>query len=243
MKKTAAYLSFFCLFLACCILCASLFSAFDRALHVTSTATDLHTPVIILDPGHGGEDGGATGTNGVLEKDLNLSLTKTLAALLRGAGYTVVETRTQDRMLYDPAEGTKHKKQRDLEGRVAFMREHPNALFVSIHMNTFPAESCEGTQVWYAPSDPTAKELAESIQASVKALLQPENNRRVKAATSGIYILRHAEVPAVLVECGFLSTPEECERLCSELYQKELALVLFSAISEKISADTCESRG
>ena len=244
LKQGTKFLSLLSLLLACVLVCASLFQSFDAALAVNETDADgSEWPVIILDPGHGGEDGGATGTNGALEKELNLSLTQTLAALLRGAGYTVVQTRNDDRLLYDPTEGSKHKKQRDLEGRLAFCEQYPNSIFISIHMNTFPNDSCRGTQVWYSQNHPASQDLANALQSSVKTLLQPQNNRRVKAATSGIYILRHAKNPAVLVECGFLSTPEECALLCDKEYQKSLALCLFAAISEKISAGTCESYG
>jgi N-acetylmuramoyl-L-alanine amidase len=103
-------------------------------------------------------------------------------------------------------------------------------------MNTFPTADCEGVQVWYSQNDERSALLAKQIQDTVKAHLQPSNNRRTKAATSGIYLLRHAKTPAVLVECGFLSTPSECEQLCDTLYQQKLALTLFDAICENLNA-------
>ena len=237
--KTSRFIGFFALFLACGILLSSLFSGIDGMRLVRADGdAEQSAPVIILDAGHGGEDGGATGSNGVLEKDLNLSLTATLADLLRGAGYTVVQTRTEDRLLYDAGTKKGHKKQGDLENRVKYMQKYPNSLFISIHMNTFPLDTCQGTQVWYSQNDERSLSLAKQIQDSVKAHLQPENNRRVKAATSSIYLLRHAQAPAVLVECGFLSTPAECERLCDSSYQKKLALVLFDAICENLELCT-----
>lgn len=237
--KTSFWIGFFALFVCCGVLFSSLFYALEPGqTRLAAANAPQNAPVIILDAGHGGEDGGATGTNGVLEKDLNLSLCAVLADLLRGAGYTVIQTRTEDKLLYD--EGTKkgHKKQGDLENRVKFTEKYPDSILVSIHMNTFPLQSCEGVQVWYSQNDERSAVLAKQIQDGVKAHLQPNNNRRIKAATSSIYLLRHAKAPAVLVECGFLSTPSECERLCDHVYQQKLALVLFDAICENLTAST-----
>ncbi|MBR6727404.1 MAG: N-acetylmuramoyl-L-alanine amidase [Clostridia bacterium] len=238
MKRHHLQLCALCaLFLTVTLLCSALFGVTSDLL---SNATDADaeaaesSPVIVLDVGHGGEDGGATGTNGILEKELNLRLTEDLAALLRLAGYTVVETRTEDRLLY--SEGTKkgHKKQSDLENRLAVAAQYESCILISIHMNTFPDQRCRGTQVWYSQNHPESRALAEAVQSTVKKLLQPENNRKIKAATSSIYMLRHAKAPAILVECGFLSTPSDCERLCDTVYQRELTLSLLAAICEKV---------
>ena len=182
-----------------------------------------------------GEDGGATGTNGVLEKDLNLAVSGMLSDLLRGAGYTVVETRTEDRLLYTEGTQKGRKKQGDLENRVKYTALYPNSILVSIHMNTFLLDTCEGVQVWYSQNDERSAALAKQIQDGVREHLQPSNNRKIKAATSSIYLLRHAKTPAVLVECGFLSNPSECARLCDTSYQQKLALTLFDAICENLS--------
>jgi N-acetylmuramoyl-L-alanine amidase len=213
MKKSH-WISFFALFLCCGMLFSSFFDGLEgRFLSLAASNGEKNSPVILIDAGHGGEDGGATGQNGVPEKDLNLSVSMMLADLLRGAGYTVVQTRTEDRLLYDAGTKKGHKKQGDLENRVKYTEKYPNSILVSIHMNTFPTPNCEGTQVWYSQNDARSAALAKRIQDGVKEHLQPENNRKIKAATSSIYLLRHASVPAVLVECGFLSTPTECERL------------------------------
>ena len=105
-------------------------------------------------------------------------------------------------------------------------------------MNSFPDQSCEGTQVWYSPNHAESMEWASAIQESVKKHLQPQNNRKIKAATSSIYLLRHAKTPSVLIECGFLSTLADCARLCDEGYQKALVLTLFGAICEKMQAQS-----
>ncbi len=235
--KTSHWISFFALFVCCGLLFSSLFYRLEHP-ELASASTDCNSPVILIDAGHGGEDGGATGVNGALEKDLNLAVAGMLADLLRGAGYSVVQTRTEDRLLYDAGTPKGHKKQGDLENRVKYTEKYPNSVLISIHMNTFPLETCEGVQVWYSQNDERSAILAKQIQDSVKEHLQPSNNRKIKAATSSIYLLRHARTPAVLVECGFLSTPSECERLCSTVYQQKLALTLFDAICENLSACT-----
>lgn len=240
MKQHRAFTAFGALFLCALVLC-SLLSRTATSLGVSvSEKGEDRTPVIILDAGHGGEDGGASGTNGILEKDLNLALTTTLAHLLRGAGYTVVETRTTDTLLYTPGTKKGHKKQGDLENRLAFCERYENSIFVSVHMNTFPNDSCMGLQVWYSQNNDASDSLASAVQDTVRTLLQPQNNRRIKASTSSIYLLRHAKNPAILIECGFLSTPAECERLSNEAYRRALALCIFSAIDKNLQSNSCE---
>jgi N-acetylmuramoyl-L-alanine amidase len=233
LKNSLKYVSFCALLLACVLTGSHAFLAIEATFQSASTDAPLPgLPVIILDAGHGGEDCGAIGSNGVLEKELNLSLTEDLAALLRGGGFTVVQTRTDDSALFDPAQGTKHKKQRDLNARLAIVEQHQDAIFVSIHMNTFPNDTCRGTQVWYSPNDPRSVFLAQGVQDTVKNLLQPQNNRKVKQATSGIYLLRHITIPAILVECGFLSNPEECGLLSQKDYQSRLCFSIFCGMME-----------
>lgn len=235
MKLKTLFLCFGLCFLATTLLLSFFFSHFDGLLVFRPVLYgDAPTTVIILDAGHGGEDGGATGTNGVLEKDLNLTVTHALADLLRMAGHTVIETRTDDRLLYDQSTTKGHKKRDDLKNRLAFAEQYPDSIFISLHMNTFPSNTCHGTQVWYSENNEGSRELASAVQDAVVKALQPENKRKIKAATSSIYLLRHARCPSILIECGFLSTPSDCERLCDPRYQKQLVAVLFSVISQKM---------
>ena len=227
--------------LSVCIIClvlALLGAGFSPLFAPTGTAEAVNggeaAPTVIIDAGHGGIDGGATGVNGVAEKDLNLAVARQLAAYCRLMGYTVIETRTEDRSLADENAKKGHVKQSDLENRLKIARAHPEALFISIHMNTFPGEACRGLQVWYSENHEASLQLAHAVQSHVKETLQPTNNRKVKAATSSIYILRHIECPAILIECGFLTNEEECRLLSCESYQKQLALTLAAAI-EKMS--------
>ena len=232
MRKTLPYVSFFLLFLTASLLFSAVSGVFAAPRAVATDAAPA-LPVIVLDAGHGGMDGGTSGGSGVAEKDLNLAVTKKLAALFRAAGYTVVETRTDDRLLSGDAPKGK-RKQADLENRLAVSKAHPGSIFISIHMNAYPLPDCEGLQVWYSQNNEDSALYATAVQEGVRALLQQGNNRKIKAATSSIYLLRYAENPAILIECGFLSTPAEEALLCSEAYQKRLALAIFSSLDKKI---------
>lgn len=184
--------------------------------------------VIILDPGHGGEDPGAIGSDGIYEKDLNLQLSLRIRDLLIFEGFQVVMTRSDDRLLYDPSVQTAHKVQ-DLKTRLDFSTRYPDAVFVSIHMNKFPDEKCRGLQVYYSGNTPQGKEIADQIQGTFNEKLLPSSNRTSKKATSAIYILNRIQIPAILVECGFISCPAENELLQTPIYQQKLAaLIVFS---------------
>lgn len=191
------------------------------------------TRTVILDAGHGGSDGGTVGVNGALEKDLNLLYVKTLADLFREAGVNVILTRTEDELVLLPGEeNATGKKKKDLANRLSVARANPDALFVSIHMNSYPSAKVSGLQVWCA-KDKESRAVAGRIQENVRANLQPDNTRAVKEATSAIYLLHNAVTPSVLVECGFLSSPEEAGKLCREDYRKELCFLIFCAIMEE----------
>lgn len=193
--------------------------------------------IIVIDAGHGGEDGGTVGVNGVTEKELNLLISRELADLFRAAGYTVLETRTDDRLLYDrDADFAGRKKVLDLAARLRAAEEADCSLFLSIHQNSFPEEKYSGLQVYYSPNTPESADYAEAIQSAVRTALQPDNNRAVKPAGKNIFLLDRLACPAVLVECGFLSNAAECERLCSADYRRELCLTIYAAAAG-VSAD------
>jgi N-acetylmuramoyl-L-alanine amidase len=190
--------------------------------------------VIILDAGHGGEDSGAVGVNGVLEKDLNLQLVREIGAAFEEKGYVVVYTRTDDRLLYTEQENIKGiRKISDLKNRCKFAQKYPESLFISIHMNSFGSSKYSGLQVYYTDGNDESYDLAQSIQNKVKNDLQKDNNRVVKSGKQ-IYLLENIENTAVLIECGFLTNPEECEKLSKKDYQKELSFSIVCGIIEYI---------
>lgn len=203
------------------------------------TRSDLETvskspvPTVVIDAGHGGEDGGTVGVNGLLEKDVNLDIALRLRDLLTANGISVVMTRTEDVLLYDRnADYEGRKKSLDLAARRQIAENTPNCIFVSIHMNSFPDPRYDGLQVWYSPNRPESEVIAETIQKTAKAVLQPENERQTKAANSAIYLLHRLTVPAVLVECGFLSNPAEAAKLATDDYRRDVAFALFLAVSQ-----------
>ena len=220
---------------------AAVFALTVTGVHIAREATrevaveeHCDLPVILLDAGHGGEDGGAVGIGGVVEKDLNLAVTLQLDYFLRALGYETVLTRREDCDLHAQEASTlRERKRSDIQARFAMMEAlGEDDLFVSIHMNKFEQASARGTQVFYSTNLPQSRVLAESIQETVVRLLQPENSRQVKPSGDSIYLLYHAPRPAVLVECGFISNYDEAQRLQNEQYQRELAFAVAVGVLE-----------
>ena len=203
-----------------------------------SAAASAEEMLVIIDAGHGGEDVGATGVNGVFEKDLNLSLAFMLGEMLNEQGIAVVYTRTEDKMLYKESENIKGiRKISDLKNRCKIAKNYPNALFVSIHMNTFGESKYSGLQVYYSNNNHDSERLASAIQANVKREVQPDNNRKIKAGKD-IYILENIDNVSVLIECGFLSNPEEAKKLSQKEYQKMLSFSIICGIIEYMNINT-----
>ena len=192
-------------------------------------------PVIIIDAGHGGEDGGTVGKNGVYEKDVNLAVALYLSASLEDMGITTLLTRNEDILLYDRnSDYEGQKKAQDLATRKRIAEECDNAIFVSIHMNSFPEEKYKGLQVYYSENNTDSFVLAQRIQGLTAELIQPDNTRMCKAGKN-IYLLERLNCPALLIECGFLSNPEECALLSTAEYQKKLSQVLAEAIYDHVT--------
>ena len=188
-------------------------------------------PQIILDAGHGGMDGGAVGVNNTPEQGINLAITLKLKELLQLNGFEVILTRPNENSIHDPSETSVAKQKRsDMRNRLKIIENHPNALFVSIHQNKFSDPSCKGAQIFYSPNHSDSEQLAKLLQESFRENLQPENSREIKASDESLYLLWNAEIPAVLVECGFLSNPNECDLLCDESYQEKIAFVIYLSL-------------
>ncbi len=187
--------------------------------------------VIILDAGHGGEDGGAVGVGGIIEKDINLSITLKIGRFLRLLGYDTVFTRTTDIMTCDDGlNSQREKKVSDIKNRLALLENTDCLCFISIHQNIFGGD-VRGAQIFYSGNNPESKALAESLQSGIISMLQPENKRVIKQATDDIYILYHTKKVAVLAECGFISNSSEAALLNDDTYQNKMAFsITFSAI-------------
>lgn len=191
---------------------------------------------VIVDAGHGGDDGGAIGIDGTVEKDINLDIALKLEKILKFYGFNVIMTRTQDVMTCDDGlDSLKKRKISDIHNRFELMRKNPDAIFISVHQNKFEDTSQHGTQVFYSGNDERSKELAEAIQTSVTLTLQRKNDRVVKKSGSGIYLLYHAKIPAVLVECGFISNSDEVKKLKDESYRMKLAILIADGLLKYLS--------
>lgn len=191
---------------------------------------------VIVDAGHGGDDGGAIGIDGTVEKDINLDIALKLEKILKFYGFNVIMTRTQDVMTCDDGlDSLRKRKISDIHNRFELMRKNPDAIFISVHQNKFEDSSQHGTQVFYSGNDERSKELAEAIQTSVTLTLQRKNDRVVKKSGSGIYLLYHAKIPAVLVECGFISNSDEVKKLKDESYRMKLAILIADGLLKYLS--------
>lgn len=234
--------------LALCIFCTALrvygqdkHSGKSTYLHLVSSDTtdkqerfERKIKTVVIDAGHGGEDGGTQSASGIYEKDINLAVALMLRDYLSVAGIPTVMTRDEDVLLYDKNSNYQgRKKIMDLTTRLNTAQNTPSSLFISIHMNSFPQAQYSGLQVWYSKNDPMSAQIAQSIQDAA-LLIDPHNNRKIKAAGDNIYILHKLSSPAVLVECGFLSNPDDASKLATEEYQRRLAFVILTSILQYI---------
>lgn len=189
--------------------------------------------VILIDPGHGGVDGGAVAKNGALEKDINLQMGLMLKQKLEQDGYKVFMTRETDIGLYTEGKTIREKKREDLANRVKMKRNTGAQVFISIHQNTFPEAKYSGTQVWYSPNSNDSKELASIIQKGAREKLGQTTKREPKDAKTQFRVLRSSpNSAAVIVECGFISNLRECEMLASKEYQEKFAQMVKESIDE-----------
>ncbi len=184
---------------------------------------------LVLDAGHGGEDGGAVSLTGVPESRINLAIVLKLRDVLGLYGVDPILLREEDVSLHDgDADTLREKKRSDLKNRVAAIEAVEGGTLLSIHQNTYPGSRYRGAHVFYAPTQ-GSQALAEHFQNSIKTALQPENRRAVKQIPDSVYIMNHITCPAILIECGFLTNPEEESLLRDEDYQRKMAAVAAAA--------------
>ncbi len=212
-----------------------LFSMNNAVISTVKVNTDSAPPIIIIDAGHGGEDGGTQSSAGVLEKDINLSIAKKVNAILLSQGYNTIMIRNDDRLIYgDDCSSQREKKVSDIHNRMKIIEENPNCIFLSIHQNHFSQSKYNGAQVFYSPNNERSSLLAESVQKSIVSLIQQENERKIKKSGTEIYLLYHAKCPSIMVECGFLSNPGEALLLNDDEYQKKMSLAIVHGVIKYI---------
>lgn len=185
--------------------------------------------VIIIDAGHGGIDGGATSCTGIPESHINLQISLRLNDLVQLLGFETKMIRKTDTSVYTEGNTIAAQKVSDLKQRVKMVNETKNAVLVSVHQNTFLDSRYSGAQVFYA-NDDTSRELAKVMQADLISNLNPGSKRQCKSS-DGIYLMQNIQRPGVLIECGFLSNPEEEANLLTAEYQKQIASVVATCIS------------
>ena len=182
--------------------------------------------VIVIDSGHGGDDPGKIGINQAKEKDVNLKIAKKVKKRLKKEGWKVVMTREEDVMLGDAQKG--NRKIHDMKARVELINKTMPAMAVSIHQNSYQEAEIHGAQVFYYSHSQDGKRMAETMQRAL--LMADEENTRQAKANDTYYLLKRTEVPTIIVECGFLSNPQEAEKLTEDGYQKKLAQAITSGI-------------
>lgn len=192
-------------------------------------AVPVTNKVIVVDAGHGDPDGGAVGTTGTTEAQINLSIALKLQNLLEESGATVVLTRSDENGIYD--ESASSKKVSDIKNRVKIGNESSADIFVSIHLNKINESKYSGWQTFYKESSEEGKKLAEAVQAGLNEAISTENNRVAKTIEN-IYIINNVEIPISIVECGFLSNPEEESKLADDDYQDLLAYGIYLGIMD-----------
>ncbi|CQR48478.1 Germination-specific N-acetylmuramoyl-L-alanine amidase precursor [Paraliobacillus sp. PM-2] len=193
-----------------------------------SWSLPLAGQVIVLDPGHGGVDGGAEGSDDTKEKEIALAVTKKLRDYLQQSGALVYMTRESDQDLAEDTKGLSNRKTQDLKQRVAFIKEKDPDFFVSVHLNAVPSSRWSGAQTFYYPSLEGSENLSKLIQSEIKRNL--ENTNREALAINGIYLLKYAQCPGALVEIGFLSNTHERDLLKTTAYQTKMAASLYEGI-------------
>lgn len=191
--------------------------------YIPTIAIPTTNRVVIIDAGHGGGDPGAIGLTGTLEKDINLNIALKLQQFIEQSGGLVLMTRTEDEMLAE-------NKREDMKLRKRLREENSGDIFISIHLNSFPQESCKGAQTFYANNE-KSKNLAEKIQKNMVKFLE-EDNSRVAKKLIDVYLLKDVNIPSVIVECGFLSNSREEKLLKDEKYQSRVAFSIFAGICE-----------
>ncbi|MCL1789039.1 MAG: N-acetylmuramoyl-L-alanine amidase [Oscillospiraceae bacterium] len=221
-------------FLVCFLVITLTFNA-NNAVVPVGKGIDDGRLIIILDAGHGGMDGGAVGTNGELEKDINLSIVKNLQQLLEFSGLNVILTRGEDRSMHsEGVVGIRNQKVSDMENRKSVIDAYPNSLFFSIHQNRFTDSRFTGAQMFYTAQNPENQRLAQILQNSFSEL-QIDNEREIKVIDNDLYLFKSTAQPAVLIECGFLSNASEAAMLSSADYQKKVAFTIYKGIMEYLS--------
>ena len=208
----------------------AVFLGMQRNLAVKTAALASHPVTVVVDAGHGGEDGGAVSAIGVRESEINLAVSLRLEQVLALCGMKPMMIRSEDCSVFTEGDSIQARKVSDLKQRAALVNAQLPAVLVSIHQNHFDEPKYDGAQVFYAAAS-GSKELAQLAQSALRQTLDPENRREIKKADT-VYLLEQTNCPGILVECGFLSNPQETLRLQEPVYQTKIACAVGSALAQ-----------
>ena len=211
------------------LLSVAILSRRESVIFTGADAKTVNRKCIVIDAGHGGDDPGKIGINNALEKDINLSIAEKLKALLESQDYQVVMTRTTSEGLYQP--GSKNMKVEDMRRRCEIITEAMPVFTVSIHQNSYTSPEVKGAQVFYYGQSPEGETLAKLVQKSLIERADPENRRQAKANDT-YYLLKRTVSPTIIVECGFLSCPQEALLLTQDSYQNRLVWAIHMGVME-----------
>jgi len=215
------------------VLVLLLYPSFKGILSDTPAISDflyVTRNILVLDPGHGGEDGGAVSLTGALESEINLDIANRIDSIMGLFGQAVVMTRDSEELEY-PAEANSVRKRKvaDVKRRVALANSIENAVLISIHQNNYPGKQPFGAQVFYSEKTPESKELALFSQDILKNTLNPRNKRTAVKVSSDIYLMNNVDCTAIMIECGFLSNPTEEALLRTDEYKLRVSWAISAA--------------
>ena len=237
-KGTLFYLTIFIIYFVIALIIGNIFN--NKSKKVVAIP-EFNTPAIIIDAGHGGEDGGAIAIDGkTLEKDINLSIAKKLNNIIKSNNINTFMIRDTDESIYKKDSNKKtlrRKKVEDLRNRVNIANSNDKNILISIHQNKFPDESLKGIQIFYSGNNEHSIKLANFLKEELEKNLNKTDFRETKKSGKEVYLLNKVKVPAVIIECGFISNKEELNNLISEGYQSNLAQYIFLGLKKFLDAN------
>lgn len=237
-KDTLFYLTIFIIYFVIALIIGNIFN--NKSKKVVAIP-EFNTPAIIIDAGHGGEDGGAIAIDGkTLEKDINLSIAKKLNNIIKSNNINTFMIRDTDESIYKKDSNKKtlrRKKVEDLRNRVNIANSNDKNILISIHQNKFPDESLKGIQIFYSGNNEHSIRLANFLKEELEKNLNKTYFRETKKSGKEVYLLNKVKVPAVIIECGFISNKEELNNLISEGYQSNLAQYIFLGLKKFLDAN------
>ncbi len=212
-------------------ICAMFTLVAAQIQYFSSDHVSTNNVAYIIDAGHGIPDGGAVGTDGTTEQELNLAISLKLSKKLKKLGFPNILTRSDENSIYTEGETIHEKKVSDIRKRIKIAGDYSNLPLISIHMNTFPSQSVKGIQVFYSSKNEQSLDLAQKMQNALNENFQSKNPRVIKSIPNNIYLFSHIDNPSIIIECGFISNDEELKLLKDNRYQEKLANTIADVLA------------